>query len=188
MEKRKGAVETRRYLTTQEVADILKLQVETVRSYIKQGKLPAAKLGRDYRIAAEDVERLLRPQVREAGAAYHVQPRSQSLASMQMKAQEAIQLRRETPDASNLRSITQRWQQEEGLDTADSEQAVAELLEDIWAATQRMAAEQPHYTPEEIAQAEREMQEIIAELRANPPHSTIKEFMEASRGYAYDPD
>lgn len=188
MEKREGAVESRRYLTTQNVADLLQVQVETVRSYIKQGKLPAAKLGRDYRIAAEDVERLLRPQVRDAGAAYHVQPRSHSLASMQMKAQEAIQLRRETPDASNLRSITQRWQQEEGLDTADGERAVGKLLEDIWAATQRMAAEQPHYTPEEIAQAEREMQEIIAELRANPPHPTIKEFMEASRGYAYDPD
>jgi len=188
MEKREGAGENRRYLTTQQVADILKVRVETVRNYIKQGKLPAAKLGRDYRIAAEDAEGLLRPEVRDPGAAYHVQPRSQPLGSMRMKAQEAIQLRKETPDASNLRSITGRWQQEEGLDTADSEWAVGKLLEDIWAATQRMAAEQPHYTPEEIAQAEREMQEIIAELRANPPHPTIKEFMEASRGYPYDPD
>ena len=188
MEKRKGAVENRRYLTTQNVADLLQVRVETVRNYIKQGKLPAAKLGRDYRIAAEDVERLLRPQVRDVGAAYHVQPRSHSLASMQVKAQEAIQLRSETPDASNLRSITRRWQQEGSLDTADSERAVGKLLEDIWAATQRMAAGQPQYTPEEIEQAEREIQEIIAELRANPPHPTIKEFMEASRGYAYDPD
>lgn len=163
MGKREGAVENRRYLTTQNVADLLQVRVETVRSYIKQGKLPAAKLGRDYRIAAEDVERLLQPRLSKPGVAYQI----------------GAQIRQGMPGIvpAEVKAVD--------LLSAEPAEAAAEF--DVWAVTQRMATGYP-YTSEEIAQAEREMQEIITELRANPPHPTIKEFMEASRGYAYDPD
>ena len=163
MEGRERKLENQRYLTTQEVADILQVRVETVRSYIKRGRLPAVKLGRDYRIAAEDVERLLQPRVGEAGVAYQIEPQiwhgMPGIVPAEVKAVD--------------------------LPSAEPAEAAAEF--DVRAVTQRMATGRP-YTPEEISQAEREMQEIIAELRANPPYPTIKEFMEASRGYAYDPD
>ena len=40
-------------LTVQEVAEFLKVDVRTVRSWIKQDNLPAFRLGRGYRIPAE---------------------------------------------------------------------------------------------------------------------------------------
>ena len=164
MEKRGEKVENRRYLTTQEVADILQVRVETVRSYIKRGRLPAVKLGRDYRIAAEDVERLLRPRLSEAGVAYRIEPQIwQGMPGIVPAEVKAVD-----------------------LPSAEPAEAAAEF--DVWAVTQRMAAGPP-YAPEEIERAEREMEEIIAQLRANPPYPTIKEFMESTRGRgSYDPD
>ncbi len=43
-------------LTVQEVAEFLKVDVRTVRSWIKQDNLPAFRLGRGYRIPAEQLE------------------------------------------------------------------------------------------------------------------------------------
>jgi len=44
------------FYTPQEVADLLKLEVGTVYSYIKSGKLPAARIGNRYRIRKSDVD------------------------------------------------------------------------------------------------------------------------------------
>jgi excisionase family DNA binding protein len=44
--------------TTEEVADMLGLHVRTVRNYVRDGRLPAVRIGKQYRIAAEDVEEL----------------------------------------------------------------------------------------------------------------------------------
>jgi excisionase family DNA binding protein len=46
-------------LTPEQVAEILQINVLTVYSYIKQGKLGAIRLGRSYRIMPEDLDRLI---------------------------------------------------------------------------------------------------------------------------------
>lgn len=45
--------------TPQQVADILDINYQTVLKYIKEGKLKAAKIGSNYRIRREDLERFL---------------------------------------------------------------------------------------------------------------------------------
>lgn len=56
-----------RYYTTRELADRLHVRVETIWSYIRQGKIPAVRVGRDYRIAESDaVAALKEMQVRPA--------------------------------------------------------------------------------------------------------------------------
>jgi excisionase family DNA binding protein len=45
--------------TPQEVADILKLKATTIRAYIRDGKLKAAKFGREYRVSKEDLEKFV---------------------------------------------------------------------------------------------------------------------------------
>jgi excisionase family DNA binding protein len=47
------------YLTVAEVADILKLNQQTVRNWIDQGSLPALRVGRRVRIKRSDFERVL---------------------------------------------------------------------------------------------------------------------------------
>jgi excisionase family DNA binding protein len=47
------------YLTVQEAAAVLKLSIETVRRYVRSGKLKSTKLGRQYRIKRADVDALL---------------------------------------------------------------------------------------------------------------------------------
>jgi len=44
--------------STEEVADHLGLHVRTVRRYVREGRLPAVKIGKQYRIAAQDLEAL----------------------------------------------------------------------------------------------------------------------------------
>ncbi len=46
------------YLTTRQVADLLKLCEVTVRRWCHEGRLPAVKLGRAYRIRRVDFDRL----------------------------------------------------------------------------------------------------------------------------------
>jgi excisionase family DNA binding protein len=48
------------YLTVAEVAELLKLNQQTVRNWIDQGSLPALRVGRRVRIRRSDLERLLR--------------------------------------------------------------------------------------------------------------------------------
>jgi excisionase family DNA binding protein len=46
-------------LTPEKVAEILQINILTVYSYIKKGKLEAIRLGRSYRIVPEDLEHLI---------------------------------------------------------------------------------------------------------------------------------
>lgn len=47
---------SRPFLTTQEVARLLKVSEATVRSWIHESELRAVRLGREFRIAAKDLE------------------------------------------------------------------------------------------------------------------------------------
>lgn len=42
-----------------QVADLLKLHVKTVRNYVRTGRLPAKRIGKQYRITKEDIEALV---------------------------------------------------------------------------------------------------------------------------------
>ncbi|MEO1103936.1 MAG: helix-turn-helix domain-containing protein [Pseudomonadota bacterium] len=44
------------FMTTQDVADLLKVREQTVRSWIHQQELRAVKLGREFRVAVRDLE------------------------------------------------------------------------------------------------------------------------------------
>jgi len=162
MEEREGKVENRRYLTTQEVADILRVRVETVRNYIKRGVLPAVKLGRDYRIAAEDVD-LLQPRLGEARVTYRTTP----------------QVRRATPRIAP--AVAAR------PDEPAVEPPEAGTEFDVWAITERFSEQAPPYDPEAAQRIEDMFREIGPEIRRRYP--TIKDFMESTRGRgSYDPD
>lgn len=52
-----GAAES--YLTVAEVAELLKLNQQTVRNWIDQGSLPALRVGRRVRIRRSDLEKVL---------------------------------------------------------------------------------------------------------------------------------
>lgn len=47
------------YLTTSDIAKILKVNLMTVRRWINSGKLPAIDLGRGYRVTKASFERFL---------------------------------------------------------------------------------------------------------------------------------
>ena len=47
--------ERRTFLTPQEVSDLLRVSVYTVRRWIKEGKMPAYKVGRGWRIQESDL-------------------------------------------------------------------------------------------------------------------------------------
>ena len=47
------------FYTVEEVAEKLRLQVYTIRNYIRRGQLLAYKVGRDYRIKRVDFEKFL---------------------------------------------------------------------------------------------------------------------------------
>jgi excisionase family DNA binding protein len=49
----------RPFLTVQEVSDLLRVSVYTVRRWIKDGALPAYKVGRGWRIRDTDLDRWL---------------------------------------------------------------------------------------------------------------------------------
>ena len=51
---------TLKLLTPEEVAEILKIQRKTVYSYIKDGKIKAGKVGKEWRIREEDLKEYLR--------------------------------------------------------------------------------------------------------------------------------
>ena len=51
-----------KFYTPQEVADMLRLGVNTVYEYIRMGKLPAVRFGNRYRITAEDFEQFIEHQ------------------------------------------------------------------------------------------------------------------------------
>jgi putative molybdopterin biosynthesis protein len=45
-----------KFYTPQEIADLLLLKKTTIYSYIRDGKLTAAKFGKEYRISEEDLQ------------------------------------------------------------------------------------------------------------------------------------
>src|SRR6267154_4125168 len=57
------------FLTVAEVAELLKLNQQTVRNWIEQGSLPALKVGRRVRIKRSDFDRLLAEGYRSGGPA-----------------------------------------------------------------------------------------------------------------------
>ena len=50
------------FLTPQEVSDLLRVSVQTVRRWIKDGELPAYKVGRGWRIRKGDLDTWLQGQ------------------------------------------------------------------------------------------------------------------------------
>ncbi len=53
------------FLSVDEVAQILKMDIETVRKWIRQKKLKAYKFGRDYRIRRDDFDQFVRERATE---------------------------------------------------------------------------------------------------------------------------
>src|SRR5919199_298383 len=53
------------YTTLEEAAQILKLHPQTLRRWIRQGKLPARRFGKQYRLRVEDIERAAQPALPE---------------------------------------------------------------------------------------------------------------------------
>jgi len=45
------------YLTLQEIADELKVHIETVREWVRNKQLPAYRFGRDYRVERTDYDK-----------------------------------------------------------------------------------------------------------------------------------
>ncbi len=63
-----SAMEQQPFLTPQEVSDLLRVSVFTVRRWIKEGHLPAYKVGRGWRISEMDLHGWLdRRRMTEAG-------------------------------------------------------------------------------------------------------------------------
>ena len=56
-----------RFFTVAEVADLVRVSNMTVYRLIQQGELPAIRVGRSYRIKAEDVDAFLAAQYQSAG-------------------------------------------------------------------------------------------------------------------------
>lgn len=48
------------YYSPEQVAEKLQLSVRTIWAYIRDGKLPATKLGRKYRISEEQLDRFMK--------------------------------------------------------------------------------------------------------------------------------
>ena len=49
-------------LSLQEVSEVLKLNINTVRRYVREGKIQAAKFGRVYRVREEALEEFIKKQ------------------------------------------------------------------------------------------------------------------------------
>ncbi len=56
---------TETYYTLEEAAKMLKLHPQTLRRWIRQGKLPARRFGKQFRLRLEDIERAAQPTVPE---------------------------------------------------------------------------------------------------------------------------
>lgn len=56
------------FLTVEEMADELKLHPQTIRMWIRTGRLPAKKLGRIYRLRRDDVDAVLAADEGESGS------------------------------------------------------------------------------------------------------------------------
>jgi excisionase family DNA binding protein len=66
------------FLTASEVAELLRLNVETVYALAQKGELPGAKIGGQWRFLASDVARLFRTRVSQ----YHREGRTDTDVSL----------------------------------------------------------------------------------------------------------
>ena len=57
---------TEAYYTLEEAAKMLKLHPQTLRRWIREGKLPAKRYGRQFRLRLEDIERSAQPTLHES--------------------------------------------------------------------------------------------------------------------------
>ena len=57
--RKKFELSTEKFYTTEEVADILKIEKEVIRDYIRKGELFAIKIGKAYRITDSDLQEFL---------------------------------------------------------------------------------------------------------------------------------
>jgi len=55
-ERGSGGVLSRPFMTTHEIAELLKVREQTVRAWIHQRELRAVRLGREFRVAVRDLE------------------------------------------------------------------------------------------------------------------------------------
>lgn len=62
---------TETYYTLEEAAQLLKLHPQTLRRWIRQGKLPAQRFGKQFRLRPEDLEQAARPALPEAEELSH---------------------------------------------------------------------------------------------------------------------
>jgi len=53
------------FLTTEELATLLKIQEQTIRKWAREGRIPFVKVGSDYRFIKEEVVNALRDKQRE---------------------------------------------------------------------------------------------------------------------------
>jgi excisionase family DNA binding protein len=58
---------TARFLTVQEVADLMRVSTMTVYRIIKSGELPAVRVGRSFRVRDVDVDTYLGSRYKQAG-------------------------------------------------------------------------------------------------------------------------
>ncbi|MBO9448554.1 helix-turn-helix domain-containing protein [Ruegeria sp. R14_0] len=56
------------YLSVRDVAALFRISTKTVRRWIKSGKLPATRLGRDWRVARNDLHALAKQRGNQAAA------------------------------------------------------------------------------------------------------------------------
>jgi excisionase family DNA binding protein len=65
----RGELQEESFLTVADVAEMLKLNQQTVRNWIDQGSLPALRVGRRVRIKRSDLDRVLEEGYRAGGPA-----------------------------------------------------------------------------------------------------------------------
>lgn len=51
--------ESKKYLSVNDIADLLQVSIDTVRRWIRKGKLPALDFGGQYRVAPNDLQTFL---------------------------------------------------------------------------------------------------------------------------------
>jgi excisionase family DNA binding protein len=78
-----------RLFSLEEVAKRLGLRVRTVRGYVRAGRLKALRIGKQYRVAREDLESITGPRGWRASIARHRQPEVSSVVRADAVSQEA---------------------------------------------------------------------------------------------------
>jgi excisionase family DNA binding protein len=70
--------------STEEVADLLGLHVRTVRGYVRDGRLPATRIGKQYRIARDDLDAFTGTRQDQPAGGASQPPRAEASAVVQV--------------------------------------------------------------------------------------------------------